>query len=113
MDLPSYLALLGFLAYFALNTGVHENHLFFPALLAVLLIWLQPRTRWPAAAVVAISSINLLLFGGIDGGGLPFSRAVADRWDMALPMALVNVVFIATFWTSEVVAAPARDSSTI
>ena len=94
--------LLGFLCYFMLNAGVHENHLFLASVLAVLLVWLKPDEFWPALVIVLMSNINLLLFYGLNGSELGFKRVIEGRFDMALPIAIVNVIFFGWYWTSEV-----------
>jgi hypothetical protein len=58
---------MGFLGFFVFNTGVHENHLFVPALLAVVLLDLMTRRRWLMAGLLALSAANLVLFFELDG----------------------------------------------
>jgi hypothetical protein len=82
---------VGYLAYFILNTGVHENHLFYGALLAVVL-WLTERRYWLHALVCCLAAnVNLILFYGLSGDPPPFSRVVGI--DLAVPFALINVAF--------------------
>ncbi len=78
-------ALAGFLAYFTFNTGVHENHLFIPVLLGLALA-ATGRSPAPFAACAIALNINMALFYGLAGAGLPFSRAV-NGLDLALPLA--------------------------
>lgn len=84
-------SILGFLAYFAMNTGVHENHLLIPAVLACVLFWLD-RETWPAVlGLVLAANLNMFLFYGVDGT-LHFNRAVGGV-DMALPLAVYFLLF--------------------
>lgn len=66
-----WFACVGFLTYFLLNVGVHENHLFVPMVLAFLL---PCAGRGESAAVVvflaAMANVNLLIFYGIEGSPL-------------------------------------------
>jgi Gpi18-like mannosyltransferase len=95
-------ALLGALAYFTLAVGVHENHFFPAALLAVLLAWRQRERTAAALTIVALSHVDLLLFWGLDGMGPRFPRALGQRFDVALPLALFEVLFFVVFAVSRV-----------
>lgn len=80
-DLLTY-AMLGFLAYFMFNTGVHENHLIVPMLLAILLgDYLVP----------VMQNVNLFLFYGFTGSGIGISRIVMG-YDITLGVAMLNVI---------------------
>lgn len=88
-------ALLGSLAYFALNTGVHENHLFLSLVLAAALAFESgPSRRWFVQWTCA-ANLNLLLFYGLTGR--PF--ALANRWgdELSLALAAWNVLLFG--WT--------------
>jgi hypothetical protein len=87
--------ILGFLWYYGFNIGVHENHLFVPAILAAILYWKLPALRLPCLIIITMNSINLILFYGISGEGLGFSRVAGI--DITVPVALLNVVFIIYF----------------
>jgi hypothetical protein len=88
---------LGFLCYFALNSGVHENHLFVFVLLLGLLAVEGPAYR-PWFVVFAILSIvNLLLFYGLTGTGPGFVRTVGGL-DVAVPLAAVMLGCAAGFF---------------
>jgi hypothetical protein len=82
---------VGFLAYFTLNTGVHENHLFYGALLSVVLFLVERRYALHALVCCVAANVNLFLFYGLTGSGPPVSRVVGI--DLAVPFALLNVVF--------------------
>jgi hypothetical protein len=82
---------LGYLCYFMFNTGVHENHLFLVAVLAVVLYWREATWRVNAVILLLMTNINLFLFYGVDGQ-LHFPRLFAGI-DMALPLAVLNVLF--------------------
>jgi len=82
-------SLTGYLAYFILNIGVHENHLFLAVILAAVGAAVDDE-RWSRFALWAIvANVNLLLFYGIDGSVSPSSRVVGV--DLALPFACVAV----------------------
>jgi hypothetical protein len=95
--------LAGFLAYFTFNIGVHENHLFLAAILAVMLFW-EKREYWqPAILIVLINNINLYTFYGITGAGLTYNRVIGQTIDLALLLAIFNVLFFLFFWWSTVI----------
>jgi hypothetical protein len=83
-------SLTGYLAYFVLSTGVHENHLFIACILGILLYRADRACLGIAAAVALAANLNLLVFYGIDGRGLPFPRMVGGV-DMALVLSLLYV----------------------
>ncbi len=91
-------SLIGFLAYFIFNTGVHENHLFISTILAVILCFLNREHLMTSVFIVIMSNLNLFIFYGIDGKGLTFSRVVGV--DMTLLFSLLNVVFFLSIWKS-------------
>jgi hypothetical protein len=102
-------ATLGYLAYFTLNTGVHENHLFLACLLLGLLAH-RERTTLPDLAVwAALLNINMVVFYGLDGRGLPFSPVVGGL-DLTLPLALLTVLLFVGFF-ARVRAAARREHS--
>jgi len=80
---------VGFLAYVALSSGVHENHWFVPSVLAIALVPFRADWRAPAIAVAIISNVNLLLFYGWNGRGLEMSRVVGI--DVSVPIAALCV----------------------
>ena len=90
-------SLLGYLSYFTFYTGVHENHLFMPCILVAILFYLNTEYilfffSWSLAA-----NINLFIFFGIEGKGLPFNRVVGGI-DTTVLLALINLfLFIAFF----------------
>lgn len=87
--------LLGSLAYFMLNTGVHENHLFLSLILAAALAFQTHRgRRWFALWAVA-ANLNLLLFYGLTGRPLSFARHWGD--EASLVLAFCNVLLFC--WT--------------
>jgi hypothetical protein len=90
-------AIACFMAYFIFGGGVHENHAFLPAVLA--LCWMaMDRTRYFEAALLAIMfNLNLFLFYGANGIGAPFSTVVAG-WDMTIFLAAFNLVVFAILW---------------
>jgi hypothetical protein len=87
------LATLGYLSYFMFSPGVHENHLYGVAVLALSSAWIAPRA-WPDLRPwVLFASLNLLLFYGLDGAGLRVSRVVG--LDMSVPLAALALFFFA------------------
>jgi hypothetical protein len=86
-------SLVGYLCYFTLSTGAHENHLFVASLLALALAWQERRWTWIAVVVAISANLNLLMFYGWDGRG-------AHRWtaagiDVTVWLAVANcVVFL-------------------
>jgi hypothetical protein len=90
------LSLLGYLAYFTFNTGVHENHLFLATILATAAAALSPDKRLRAVLIVAISNLNLITFYGLTGNGLASNPVV---WmDVTLLFSAVNVVLFLFLW---------------
>jgi hypothetical protein len=84
-------SVLGYLSYYIFNTSVHENHLFLVAILAVVLYWRDESWRANALILLLMANINLFLFYGVDGN-LHFPRLFAGI-DIALPLAVLNVLF--------------------
>jgi len=93
-------ALAGCLAYFTLNIGVHEHHLFIGTVLAAAAPAFVPGTLTRAFLVNAMSNLNLIMFYGITGQPLGFSPIVGI--DVSVLLAAVNVVLFVVFW-SEIV----------
>ena len=89
-------AILGYLAYFTFNLGVHENHLFLAAFLVFILYWLNPRDFYVTLIIVLMANINLFLFYGITGK-YPYNERQIGM-DISVPLALFNVVFFLVFW---------------
>jgi hypothetical protein len=83
-----YFGLLGYLAYFVLNTGVHENHLV-PAMVLGLALAHLDAEHWPlSAAVILICNFNMFLFYGLHGRG--FRRVL--MMDVSVPIAMAIVM---------------------
>ncbi len=95
-------SLLGYLAYFIFNTGVHENHLFLAVILSVTLFWVNKDRLFVMIMLILMSNVNLILFYGIDGSGLGFSRTIANTVDMALLLSILNVGFFLFLWGANV-----------
>jgi len=93
-------SVIGFLAYFTFNIGVHENHLFLVTILGVALLWLNKNTVTSVLTLVLMNNINLFLFYGIDGK-LRFSRVVGGI-DTALLFSIFNVGFI-LYWLMQII----------
>lgn len=84
-------AMAGYYAYFAVISGVHENHLFVAAIVASFLFILNQPHRSMALFVLLMNNVNLILFSGLTGEGLQHSLVFG--LDMTIPIALVNTVF--------------------
>jgi hypothetical protein len=94
-------SLLGYLAYFIFNTDVHENHLFLVTILSIILFWVD-RKHLPAMFIlVLMSNINLLIFSGIGGNGMKFSRVIGGI-DIALLLSILNVGYFLFFWVTNI-----------
>jgi hypothetical protein len=86
----------GYLTYFMLNTGVHENHLFLAVILAAVLAWRQSAHLLTFATWALVANVNMFIFYGADGSGLPFSRVVG--LDLSLLVAAVAVALFAAYY---------------
>ena len=60
-------SLVGYLVYFLVSAGVHENHLFLASLLAIALAWHHRRWWWTAVTIAVAANLNLLAFYGWSG----------------------------------------------
>lgn len=89
-------ALAGYLSYFMFNIGVHENHLFLAAILAVVAAGLERNWRLGAVLIVAISNFNLIAFYGFTGSPLPFPPVVGV--DVSIIFSVLNLVLFLLFW---------------
>lgn len=86
-------SLASYAAYFAFHTGVHENHLFIPTFLTIILYTLSDRWFWPMLVVATMQSLNLYLFYGLSGRA-EISRVLFDSFDLSiLPAAAAPVIF--------------------
>jgi hypothetical protein len=89
-------ALVGYLAYFMLATGVHENHLFVPVLLAAVMAARDGEGRrfliW-----ASVFNANLWVFYGASGR-MPVGRVLG--LDLALPLSVLNLWFFALALTA-------------
>lgn len=94
--------LAAYLAYFAFNTGVHENHLFTAVLLAAALA--SVGGAWEHGVFIAIAliaNINLVLFYGLRGAPrLPPS--LIGPLDWSVPLAGVAVTLVVVFFVVNV-----------
>jgi hypothetical protein len=84
-------AFTGTLAYFTLNLGVHENHLFLAMVMAFCLLAAgAPRAAFAAAFCAVSLNVNLMLFYGLQG-----TMAVASAFTNAasICVSLINAAF--------------------
>ena len=65
-------SIAGYMVYFTFNSGVHENHLFPAALVAMLFLPGDTTGRWRAWLLMAALNVNMLVFYGIRGDAPPF-----------------------------------------
>jgi hypothetical protein len=86
-------ALIGYFAYFTFNTGVHENHLFTPLILSLILSWMNPAHLRMSLAIALFANLNLFLFYGVHGRGLGFSRVVGI--DLGLLFSILCLILFA------------------
>src|SRR5260370_27569027 len=85
--------MLGYLAYFLFNTGVHENHLFPISCLAWILVFIDSSQLLRGINLSVAANINLFLFAGVFGQGLP--RVIAGV-DITIWFTLANIcLFVA------------------
>jgi hypothetical protein len=83
-------SIVGVIAYFSFNTGVHENHLFLACLLSVIGLWLLPALRTVFLIVIAITQVNLIVFYGLTGK-LHYSRVLGGI-DATIPLAALTLL---------------------
>jgi hypothetical protein len=89
-------ATAGCLTYFAVNTGVHENHLYIASVLGLLAGYFIKHLRFISGLIAGLNNVNLLLFYGLTGDGLGFSRVCGI--DISLPFAILGVVLCGYYW---------------
>ncbi len=98
-------SLLGYLTYFMLGVGAHENHLYIAIILAAMLAYANKEYLPLFLTWALVANINLFIFYGIDGRALPFSRIVWG-FDTSVLLAFVNVMLFVAFFVG--VVAPGR-----
>ena len=100
-------SMLGYLAYFSFNSGVHENHLFLVCCLAWILVFLEPIQLARGINFSIAANANLILFFGLDGhtsssvSGLDRVgiNSVIAGLDVTLLFALANLcLFVGFLW---------------
>jgi hypothetical protein len=87
-------SMLGYLAYFSFNTGVHENHLFLICCLVWILVWLDGNELIRAINLTLAANANLFLFFGAFGQRL---NPVFAGIDVTLVFAAANLCLFAGF----------------
>ena len=90
-------SLYGFVGYYIFNTGVHENHLFMPAILGVLLLEFGRRRIFSGLYWAFALNLNLFVFYGWDGReidylSLPVTLLIAGVNSAAYLVALSGVL---------------------
>lgn len=81
-------SILGYLAYFSFNTGVHENHLFLVCCLAWILVFLEPVELLRGINFSIAANANLFLFYGAFGQRV---NPVIAGIDITLLFAVANL----------------------
>jgi hypothetical protein len=94
--------LAGYFAYFTFNAGVHENHVFIPMMIGLVMAfgvdpagwgWRRHRHLVLAAAVVAFAHLNPLLFFEFSGRDrAPILIGGPTGLDVSVPLSLVSIV---------------------
>ncbi len=87
-------SMLGYLAYFSFNTGVHENHLFLVCCLAWVLVFLEPEQLVRCINFSIAANANLFLFYGVFGQRV---NPVIAGLDITLLFALANLCLFGGF----------------
>lgn len=90
------LALLGFLAYFMFYTGVHENHLYVPAVLGIVLWQTAPPRDRLALLWGLLCLVNIVAFYDLGGSHTAAQRLIAGI-DITFPLAILYLVFFGYF----------------
>ncbi len=85
--------LAGYLAFFLLNKGAHENHLAPAVVVAGYLAWRLPRWRRHALLVAIVLNVNMLAFYDLMGQHRWEVRRIAGM-DYSLPLALMATVAV-------------------
>jgi hypothetical protein len=93
-------SLLGFLSYFMFYTGVHENHLYVPAVLGIVLWRLAPPRNQLALIWGLLCLVNIVAFYDPGGSHTAAQRLIAGI-DITFPLAVLYVVFFGYFVFNE------------
>jgi hypothetical protein len=86
-------SLAGYLVYFLVSAGVHENHLFLGSLLAMALAWQNARWWWTAVVLALAANLNLVAFYGWTGF---IDRRTVGGVDLTVWLAMVLSIALAT-----------------
>lgn len=111
--------LTGYLAYFTFNAGVHENHLFVPMILAIVLgafLWHTPGAHRDVPVMpllfstVIFANVNLLLFFDSQGAERAPLLLGPRQLDITAPVAGVSLVlFVAAVTTLRAIGQRTRE----
>ena len=85
-------SMLGYLAYFSFNTGVHENHLFLVCCLGWILCFVESSQLVRCINFSVAANANLFLFFGVFGQRI---NPVIGGLDITLVFALANLLLFA------------------
>ncbi|HOX23375.1 MAG TPA: hypothetical protein PLL10_07925 [Elusimicrobiales bacterium] len=87
-------SLAGYLTYFFLNTGVHDNHLFIVVVLSAVLLALNRAYATSFCVWSFAANLNLFIFWGVDGG----KPGISTSMGITVIFALLNLIlFCGTF----------------
>ena len=87
-------SMLGYLAYFSFNIGVHENHLFLICCLAWILVLIEPSELVRCLNFCVAANANLFLFFGAFGQRI---NTVLGGFDITVVFAAANLALFAGF----------------
>ena len=87
-------SILGYFAYFVLNTGVHENHLFLVSFLAWILVFIDRAQLVRGINLSIAANANMFLFYGVSGRRL---ETVIAGLDITVLFAVANVFLFVGF----------------
>ena len=89
-------AIVCFMSYFMFGHAVHENHACLPAVLGLCWAAMDRSHTLEAVILGVMFNINIVLFYGLSGVGLGFSRVVG--WDTSISLAVFNLFFFLLLW---------------
>ena len=84
-------SMAAYYVYSAWNINVHENHMFIPALLAVLLLFSNSTLKYESILVIALYEINMMGLYGLTGEQSIGLRMIGN-FDLTLPIAFIFTI---------------------
>jgi len=89
---------LGYLSYFVFGVGVHENYLFLPCLLFVMLLHEDNGYAAQCTFWLMYANLNLLMFYGIEGKGLHFNHKIFGFDYLGILVSILGVIMFLRFY---------------